>query len=194
MSINPLASLENYVPSRYDKTQLNIILLCTSLLYNLKLYHIYFEKKYFTIVPAFNQMENTICLTIYTYFSGNKEGMMKQQLVLLYLEWSWEVNFFCLLQTQSNEGDVGCFPINKTERQKIEITWSVISFSLSYTSICLNFAHKHTQRSNAGSTWHSRTSHTKGQYSAYLLYKQLIMRSWEANKYPPLVYRCINRL
>lgn len=26
---------------------------------------------------------------------------------LLYLEWSREVNFFCLLQAQSNEGNVG---------------------------------------------------------------------------------------
>lgn len=36
-------------------------------------------------------------------------------LLFLYLEWSGEVYFFCLFQAQSNEGDVGCFPVGKTK-------------------------------------------------------------------------------
>lgn len=36
-------------------------------------------------------------------------------LLLLYLEWSGEIYFFCLFQAESDEGDVGCFPVGKTK-------------------------------------------------------------------------------
>lgn len=40
------------------------------------------------------------------------------KLLCLYLEHSGVVDFFCFLQTESNEGDVGCFPVSKAETQK----------------------------------------------------------------------------
>lgn len=36
-------------------------------------------------------------------------------MLLLYLEYGGEINVFCLLQTQSNEGDVCSFPVSKTD-------------------------------------------------------------------------------
>lgn len=63
-------------------------------------------------------MVNSTCnLSIDTCCEG--EGMLK--LLCLYLEQSGVVDFFCLLQTKSNEGDVGCFPVSKAETTEIEI-------------------------------------------------------------------------
>lgn len=44
--------------------------------------------------------------------------MVNMWLFLLYLEWSGEVHLFCLLQTQSNEGDVGHFTVRETQKQE----------------------------------------------------------------------------
>lgn len=56
---------------------------------------------------------SNVFIHILQYVRANSETVV---FFLLYLEWSREVNFFCLLQTQSNEGDVGRFTVGKSQR------------------------------------------------------------------------------
>lgn len=92
----------------------------TAYKYQFFFYYYYYYLQLHTYIPVLTEIIIQFCLTddqtwcfactqvciseSTTQFKNAKSKLLR---FLLYLEWSREVNFFCFLQAQSNEGNVG---------------------------------------------------------------------------------------